>query len=93
MARFTTRVELHDAKTWEDYNKLHIAMEKEGFTRTIRTDNESYQLPTAEYNRDAALTKEEILESAKKAASTTGHKFAVLVTESNGRLWHNLTKA
>ena len=50
MAASTTRVELHDASS-SDYNKLHDEMEKEGFTRTWKTDNGSvYHLPTAEYD-------------------------------------------
>ena len=39
MARFTTRVELHNAKLETDYETLHKAMEKEGFTRIIPTEN------------------------------------------------------
>lgn len=93
MAKFTTRVELHDAKTWADYDKLHAAMEKEGFTRTIKFGDVLYYLPTAEYNRSEELTKEQVLESAKRAANSTGHKFCILVTESNGRTYHNLSKA
>ncbi len=34
MAKFTTRVELHNA-TGEDYNTLHDAMESVGFSRLI----------------------------------------------------------
>ena len=90
MARFTTRVELHDAKTWADYDKLHAAMRKQGFTQTIETKGKITHLPSAEYNRIGTLTKEQVLESAKGAAASTGHKFSVLVTESSGRTWYNL---
>ena len=92
MARFTTRVELHSAKTWYDYDTLHTAMEREGFTRTLKTDDGEVQLPTAEYNREASITRDEVLESAKRAATATGHKFSILVTESNGRVFIGLPK-
>ena len=51
MAQFTTRVELHRA-TGEDYSSLHSAMEYQGFSRTIRSDDGIiYILPTAKYDR------------------------------------------
>ena len=50
MSSFTTRVELHDAKS-EDYEKLYEFMNNESFSRTITSsDKITYQLPTAEYN-------------------------------------------
>jgi hypothetical protein len=90
MASFTTRVELHDA-TYADYDALHKAMETEGFSRLIKSDAGTwYHLPTAEYNRIAELTRAQVLESAKRAATKTKKSFAVLVTESNGRNWEGL---
>ena len=85
MARFTTRVELHKA-TDEDYNTLHKAMEKFGFTRTIEGDEgKTYRLPTAEYNRIREdLTINKVMDDAKEAASSTKLKYWVLVTESRG---------
>jgi hypothetical protein len=95
MALFTTRVELHDAKTSEDYEKLHAEMAKEGFWRTIslQGENITYQLPTAEYNYSSdTLSSAQVLELAKKAATRTGKKFSVLVTKADGRReWYNLT--
>ena len=91
MSRFTTRVELHEA-TEEDYEKLHAAMEVEGFTRTILNKaGTEYFLPPAEYNRSGDVTKDEILEAAKRAAATTGKRFSVLVTQG-ARKWWNLEK-
>jgi hypothetical protein len=90
MASFTTRVELHNA-TYSDYETLHSAMESEGFSRTITSDvGFTYQLPTAEYDRLVTLTRSQVLESAKRAASTTGKKYLILVTESSGRTWTGL---
>ena len=90
MASFTTRVELHSA-TYSDYETLHKAMETEGFSRQIKADSGTwYHLPTAEYDRSGVLTRAQVLESAKRAASKTNKAFAVLVTESNGRTWEGL---
>ena len=93
MAQFTVRVELHHADD-DDYETLHSAMEEEGFSRLITSnDGTVYHLPTAEYNRDAALTRQQVLDSAKKAAVKTKKEHAILVTESEGRKWIGLTKA
>ena len=94
MALFTTRVELHDAKSSEDYERLHAEMAKDGFSRTIQLQDETtiYQLPTAEYNKSAELTTAQVLELAKTAATRTGKKFSVLITKADGRReWYNLT--
>jgi hypothetical protein len=93
MALFTTRVELHNAKSSEDYEKLHAEMAKEGFWRTIQLQGEStvYQLPTAEYNYSGDVTTSQVLELAKKAATRTGKTFMVLVTKADDRrYWYNL---
>ncbi|SJZ78357.1 hypothetical protein [Sediminibacterium ginsengisoli] len=93
MALFTTRVELHNAKTSEDYDTLHKAMEKEGFWRTIQLSGETtvYHLPTAEYNYSGKVETSAVLELAKKAATKTGKTFSVLVTKADGRrYWYNL---
>ena len=93
MSLFTTRVELHNAKTSEDYDKLHIEMEKEGFFRTIQLQGENvvYHLPTAEYNLSSEKTTEQVLDLAKKAATRIGKQFMVLVTKADERrYWYNL---
>jgi len=90
MAKFTTRVELHDGDS-DDYEKLHAAMERQGFSRYV-TDSKGkrYHLPTAEYNYDGNATRDEVLSKAKTAAKSTGLEFEAFVTESAGRTWHNL---
>jgi|ERR1700730_6327065 hypothetical protein len=94
MAQFTTRVELHGV-TWQDHNKLHSAMELQGFSRTIKAeDGVSYVLPTAEYNRAGdGLTARQVLGDAKIAASSVAAKFSILVTEASARMWIDLQKA
>jgi hypothetical protein len=90
--KYTVRVELHRA-TNDDYEQLHAAMKNVGFSRFITSsDNVKYHLPTAEYNYEGDASRDQVLEKAKRAASTTGLSYAVLVTESNGRTWHNLSK-
>ena len=93
MTSFTSRVELHEA-TWSDYDKLHGEMIAQGFSNTIRSDDgTTYALPPAEYNFEGNLTRAQVLDRAKAAASRTNRKHAALVTESNGRTWQGLTKA
>lgn len=88
MSSFTTRVELH-LGTPADYDTLHRAMEAEGFSRVIQGSNGVwYQLPTAEYNRESNLTIEQIRESARRAANSTGRNNDVLVSEATRRSWH-----
>jgi hypothetical protein len=93
MAKFTVRVELHSADE-DDYETLHSAMEDQGFSRFIESnDGTTYHLPTAEYSADRNWTLDQALNAAKVAADTTGKRYAILVTESNGRKWHGLGKA
>lgn len=90
MADFTVRVELHQG-TWTDYEALHAAMEKRGFSRVITSsEGRTYQLPLAEYNGSATLTSSQIRDIARAAADTTGRKNAVLVTEAQCRAWAGL---
>lgn len=92
MASFTTRVEVHGGDS-NDYESLHAAMEAEGFSRTITSnDGITYRLPTAEYNRSGEITRDRVLESAKRASERIQKKCSILVTESDGRTWSNLTK-
>jgi hypothetical protein len=92
MPKFTVRVELHYADD-DDYERLHSAMERVGFSRTITgSDGTEYSLPTAEYNTDGT-DADAVLDLAKRAADSTGKRFAVLVTESQRRRWSGLDKA
>ena len=93
MANFTVRVELHQG-SYEDYENLHTAMERLGFSRFITSDDgKVYHLPTAEYDRQASLTIAQVLNQAKAAANSTGKNSAVLVSEALGRMWNGLAVA
>lgn len=90
MAKFTTRVELHDADE-DDYEDLHEYMASEGFSRTIdASDGKTYRLPPAEYDRQGDVNRSTVLADAKRAAKQTGREYAILVTESDGRTWYGL---
>lgn len=92
MAQFTTRVELHKANS-DDYDTLHEAMEGEGFSRTITSDdNIAYHLPEAEYDYEGNTTRSAVLNKAKAAAGKTKKEFSILVTEAKGRTWNGLNK-
>jgi hypothetical protein len=93
MSLFTVRIELHDAQ-WSDYEGLHSAMQRQGFSRQIAADNgQQYHMPWAEYNGAAALSSMQVLNIAQVAANSTGKKHAVLVTEAKSRAWSGLQKA
>lgn len=91
MARFLTRVELHNATWPDDYNKLHLAMQKEGFSRHI-TSNQGivYDLPTAEYWCEKDISCQEVRLLAQKAANTIGKKYAVITAECGAISWEGL---
>jgi len=83
MADFNCRVELHDARSWSDYERLHRAMEAKGFQRTVRAGNSNYHLPPAEYLYFNGVNANQVMELAKAATSSTGHDFGVMVVEIN----------
>jgi hypothetical protein len=68
-------------------------MAKEGFVNVITSDSgKIYKMPDAEYTGSAA-DRAAAIKEAKAAASRVGKKYAVLVTESNGRIWEGLDPA
>jgi len=90
MAKFTVRVELHEAEQ-ADYDRLHAAMEERGFSRRIKSDDGStYQMPLAEYNGIGNFTSAQIRDIARAAADITGKRSAVFVTEALSRAWVGL---
>lgn len=84
MARYITRVELHEA-TWIDYENLHRYMSEVAFARTIVADDGvRYDLPTATYFFHGLLKAQEVRALAEQAAIRTGRAAWVLVTEAGG---------
>lgn len=91
MSRFTVRVELH-AATEADYQRLHAAMAKQGFSRIITGgDGQRYHLPTAEYDYNALETTSQVCDRAYAIASTIKQNPAVLATEG-GAAWQGLPR-
>ena len=90
MARFTIRVELHDAGR-DDYEQLETALAAKNITDVI-TNGEGvrYKMPPAEYQCQGDLSAAEIRDICVAAAKTTGKRHAVLVTESVNRAWVGL---
>ncbi|MCE7949960.1 MAG: endoribonuclease GhoS [Xanthomonadales bacterium PRO7] len=92
MSRFTVRVELHGA-TEADYQQLHAAMSRGGFSRVIEGSNGvSYHLPTAEYDYSSTETVSQVRDRAYAIACTVKQNPAVLVTEG-GCAWKGLATA
>jgi len=92
MATFTIRIELVGANATA-YENLQRQMESKGFSSVIRSnDGTEYVLPQEEFNFAGSIPRTEVLELAKQATATVGTPARLLVTESAGRTWHNLSK-
>ena len=101
MANFITRVELHKADnrtvTKEDYDILHEEMKANGFKTTIvSSDNKTYHLLTAEYDRSTDKLLADVLADAKTAASKVVSRslnvknYSAFVAEYAMASWTNL---
>ena len=80
MSLFLVRIELHGKPDYShpSYEKLHAAMEKEGFTRTINPDAKWYKLNSGSYRIDCDYPLEKVMEMAKKAADSVDTNNSVL---------------
>lgn len=93
MPIFFVRVELHGG-VLADYTKLHQAMEKAGFSRTVEADDgKKYNLPTAEYSVEGTYTLDQVLNAADTAAKTTGKTHIVLASISSSWKSRGMTVA
>jgi len=94
MSMYTVRVELHSSQYIPDFEVLHNAMRKEGFSRLITLDSRTiWHLPRGEYNISSTKNSSQILDLAERAVRTTGKSAEILVTESSGRRqWSGLTE-
>lgn len=92
MTRFSTRVELHNAKS-ENYEKLHSEMEKRGFDRTIKAEGVLYKMPDASYIYDGDVDANAVHDKARAAVKATGISGGIVVTQSAGILVSGLKKA
>lgn len=93
MTNFIVRVELHDANYF-DYENLHAAMARAGFSRTIRSDNGTvYYLPTAEYYMSNAGNALSVLKLARGAADAVGKTYGAIAAEAGATAWIGLQQA
>ena len=92
MAHFTIRVVLHDNATWQDYTNLASNMAARGMTDVIvGNDGRHYKMPPAEYTHTGSATIEQVRTAAVEAATKTGKRHAVLVTQGV-RVWNGLER-
>lgn len=93
MAHFTVRVELHGG-TQIDYQNLHAAMARSGFTQIIVSDSGiRYRLPNGEYNFEGDAAIANVLNSAQSAAALVGKPAAIFVSEVSKRTWIGLAQS
>ncbi len=82
MASYLARVELHQA-TYDDYETLHEAMKRRGFSRIIvSNDGKRYRLPTGTYSvENTNATLEQAYNAAQAAAAETGKSFWSIIVD------------
>jgi hypothetical protein len=82
MANYLARVELHKA-TNDDYETLHEAMKRRGFTRIIvSNERKKYRLPTGTYVVEGtSATLEQADNAATAAAAETGKTYWEIVVD------------
>lgn len=86
MPFFVSRIELHDVSphtSRETYQKLHDAMESEGFTRTVNHGGVSMHLPPGEYALNRELTADQVHARAVAAAKRVGKPFEAITNQSS----------
>jgi uncharacterized membrane protein len=98
MARFGVRVELHEVKkvepTWDDYEELHLAMQRKSYFRVIQSDKSVwYHLPHAEYTVSWDVEIATVLKEVKEIVSSVWENYGALVTKSAGQTWTGLKTA
>ena len=91
MAKFTVRVELHNADS-SDYTALHEKMELNNFSREITASSgTTYHLPEAEYDYSSSTEDEsDVANKARKIADSIKAKSGIFVTKSAGRAMRGL---
>ncbi|KKP86492.1 MAG: hypothetical protein UR90_C0028G0004 [Parcubacteria group bacterium GW2011_GWC1_35_8] len=93
MSNYTVRVELHSAQYNPDFEILHSAMQNEGFSKLITSDNgKIYHLPRGEYTISTSENRSQVLKTTQRAVQKTGESAEILVTESAGRTWDGLSE-
>lgn len=90
MAKFSIRVELHNA-TRMDYAKLADSLRRFGIVDTIVGDNGiRYRLPPAEYNYEGEANIQDVQSAAQAAADGVSCSNAIYTSEATCRQWSGL---
>lgn len=88
--QYLTRVELHSA-TEQQYNRLHAAMARQRFYRTIDGDNgQMFHLPWGTYFSFGDVTAPEVRSFARWAVSESGAQGEILVAMAPFICWEGL---
>jgi hypothetical protein len=91
MASFNIRVELKGTPAGEDYEKLHTAMMRAGFSRIIIDDDGvRYHLPPAEYVGSGDWNASVVQKQVWLIATSVWKQPAVYVTTAGSRSWRGL---
>lgn len=90
MSNFIIRVVLHDASL-ADYVVLQQNLAAFGVVDVVlATDGKRYKLPPAEYIYTGNESAEVVRQACVNTASSTGRRFAVLVTQASNIVWQGL---
>lgn len=93
MAAYLARVELFGKPSWEDFDRLHAAMGRKGFSKTIKADTGVvYDLPNGTYYRETSADLNTVTDDAKAAATSVWNDAGVLATLTNGIRWNGLRR-
>lgn len=91
MSNFTIRVLVHD-ETDDSIKELNEVMRTYGFKPTIASDSgKVFLLPSGEFSYSGDIDRKDLMERVKASAGQIGKKYSVLITESRGRAWYNLS--
>jgi hypothetical protein len=99
MPRFTVRVELHEYNgskpDYDDYERLHVAMQQNGYYRVIKSDEDKwYHMPNATYTAELSKTTAGVREEASGIVKTVWQRAGTFVTKADdSRHWQGLIPA
>jgi hypothetical protein len=91
MANCVIRVELHNARSSEVYDRLHQKLSAHGIVNTIvANDGKRYRLPPAEYYYTGGASRDAVLQTSQQCAAAIDNSYAVLVSDTNSVTWSGL---
>ena len=90
MSQFFSRVELQGYPTEDQYQRLHNAMDRIGFKRTIvGSDGRAYKLPTGTYYKPVSFSSvAQERDSVRTVANSISVSNLVLTVDSKDAGWY-----